>query len=58
MGLGHAEVKTSDGNEHYIETTVNEHGQRWFYRGWAEWLAAKTWAELKQTRSPVPVGAF
>ncbi len=57
MGLGRDEVKTSAGGEHYIETQINEHGQRWFYRGWTDWMAAGSWAELKASHAAVPQGA-
>ncbi len=56
MGLSEDEVKVGDRDEHYIETCVNEHGQRWFYRGWTEWMAAESWAELQARHSPVPKG--
>ena len=43
--------------QHYVEAYVNEHGQRWLYRAWTEWMAARDWAELKATHSPPPTGA-
>jgi phenylpropionate dioxygenase-like ring-hydroxylating dioxygenase large terminal subunit len=56
MGIGKDEVIAGGNGEHYIETCVNEHGQRWFYRCWAEWIAARDWAELRANHSPVPEG--
>ena len=38
------------------EGVVNEHGQRWHYRAWTEWMAARDWADLKATRSSPPTG--
>ena len=56
MGIGKDEVITGENGEHYIETCVSEHGQRWFYRGWTEWMAARDWAELRANHSAVPEG--
>ncbi len=56
MGLGHDEVTTEPNGERYIDTCVNEHGQRWLYRSWTEWMAARDWAELKAGHSSVPTG--
>jgi len=57
MGLGKDEVKAGGNGEHYIETRINEHGQRWFYQGWRDWMTAESWAELEKNHSPVPEGA-
>ena len=51
MGLGRDEVVTNEGGEHYIEGLISEHGQRWLYRAWTEWMAARDWAELKANHS-------
>jgi phenylpropionate dioxygenase-like ring-hydroxylating dioxygenase large terminal subunit len=56
MGLGRDQVIAGGNGERYIETRINEHGQRWFYRGWTEWLAANNWAELKENHSRAPAG--
>jgi len=56
MGLGRDEVQVGEGGERYIESRVSEHGQRWFYRAWTEWMAARDWAELKANHSPPPTG--
>ena len=56
MALGEDEMVEDPSGQKRIETVVNEHGQRWTYRCWAEWLQASNWNELKRTRSPVPTG--
>jgi hypothetical protein len=56
MGLGHDEVAVGANGQASIEGYVGEHGQRWFYRSWTEWVAARDWAELEATRSPAPTG--
>jgi phenylpropionate dioxygenase-like ring-hydroxylating dioxygenase large terminal subunit len=56
MGLDRDRVVAGDQGEHYIETCVSEHGQRWLYRAWTEWMAARDWAELKANHTPPPTG--
>ncbi|HEY1710783.1 MAG TPA: SRPBCC family protein [Rhizomicrobium sp.] len=56
MGLGHDNVTTEDNGQRYIETRINEHGQRWLYRSWTEWMAANDWSELSAAHSPIPAG--
>ncbi len=56
MGLGMDEVYQGPTGQKSIETRVNEHAQRWHYRCWSDWLQAESWAELKNSRSPVPSG--
>jgi len=56
MGLGRDEVAVGGNGQTSIEGYVGEHAQRWFYRSWTEWLAARDWAELEATRSPPPTG--
>jgi hypothetical protein len=36
---------------------VNEHGQRWTYQSWQEWMQAESWHELMAHHSPAPTGA-
>jgi len=55
MGSGHDEV-VDDGGQARIETRVNEHGQRWTYKAWADWMSAKDWPELKANHTPAPRG--
>ena len=38
----------ASGRVEYIDTTTNEHAQLWTYRGWAEWMDAESWGQLKQ----------
>ncbi len=58
MGLGHDEVRTNARGEHYIEGLISEHGQRWTYRAWTEWMAARDWAELKANHALPPTGTI
>lgn len=53
MGLGHGDYVEEKGDPPRLETNVNEDAQRWFYRGWAEWMAAESWAELWANHSLV-----
>jgi phenylpropionate dioxygenase-like ring-hydroxylating dioxygenase large terminal subunit len=57
MGLGHDRVLTDPSGQSRIETVVNEHGQRWTYRCWQEWLQADSWAALEEHHSVPPTGA-
>ncbi len=54
MGMGHGEIIDDEGSPPRIETHVNEHAQFWFYRGWADWMAAPTWDDLRANRTPPP----
>jgi phenylpropionate dioxygenase-like ring-hydroxylating dioxygenase large terminal subunit len=39
-----------------VETpNVNEHAQLWYYRSWAEWMAAESWDDLRAIHS-IPEG--
>ena len=58
MGLGKDETRPAGGGARYVEGLISEHGQRWFYRGWTEWMAARDWAELEATRSAPPEGVI
>jgi phenylpropionate dioxygenase-like ring-hydroxylating dioxygenase large terminal subunit len=58
MGLGHGEVSVGEAGERFIEGWVGEHGQRWLYRAWTEWMAAADWAELKANHSAPPSGVL
>jgi phenylpropionate dioxygenase-like ring-hydroxylating dioxygenase large terminal subunit len=53
MGLGHDRV-TRDGGQACIETVVNEHGQRWTYQAWCDWMMAKDWQTLKANHAAPP----
>ncbi len=57
MGLGHDEARPAgDGSGAYVESVIGEHGQRWLYRAWTEWMAAADWAELEANHSRPPLG--
>ena len=56
MGLGHDQVTTDAAGQRFIDTCINEHGQRWLYRSWTEWMAARDWAELIAHHSAPPTG--
>ena len=57
MGLGRDTAAPGDGaGESFIETAINEHGQRWLYRAWTEWMAARDWAELMANHTQPPTG--
>jgi 3-phenylpropionate/trans-cinnamate dioxygenase alpha subunit len=53
MGLRHDEV-TRDGGQACIETVVNEHGQRWTYQAWSDWMMAKDWQALRTNHTAPP----
>jgi phenylpropionate dioxygenase-like ring-hydroxylating dioxygenase large terminal subunit len=56
MGKGRDEIIELPSGHKRIETRVNEHGQLWTYRSWAEWMDAENWADLEQNRTPAPLG--
>jgi 3-phenylpropionate/trans-cinnamate dioxygenase alpha subunit len=56
MGLGRDQAKATGGGGSVIEGLVGEHGQRWLYRAWTEWMAARDWAELAANHSLPPTG--
>jgi phenylpropionate dioxygenase-like ring-hydroxylating dioxygenase large terminal subunit len=59
MGLGHGEAApVGDKDGRYVEGLISEHGQRWFYRGWRDWMAARDWAELAANHAPPPQGVI
>lgn len=53
MGRGHDRVLEDPSGQRGIETVVNEHGQRWHYQCWQEWLLAANWPDL-EARLPEP----
>jgi phenylpropionate dioxygenase-like ring-hydroxylating dioxygenase large terminal subunit len=57
MGKGRDEIR-EDGGQKRIETVVNEHGQLWTYRAWADWMEAASWPELKASHARVPSGVI
>ncbi len=56
MGKGKDKVVDSPLGHKRVETVVNEHGQLWTYKAWAEWMDADSWDELKQNHTPAPTG--
>lgn len=58
MGLGRDRVAEGPGGEHYLEGYISEHGQRWLYRAWTEWMSANSWSELAANHSLPPTGAL
>ncbi len=57
MGRGHDQVGEDASGQHCIETVVNEHGQRWTYQSWQEWMLADSWEALMTNHSSPPKGA-
>jgi len=58
MGRGQDQVEVDESGQSRIETVVNEHGQRWTYRSWQEWMQAESWDDLISNHSPAPTGAI
>ena len=56
--IGKGLVHTTDdlSGQSAIETVVNEHGQRWTYQAWQEWMMADSWQELIAGHTPAPRG--
>ena len=57
MNLGHGAIVHEEGGPPYIEAKVNEHAQLWYYRSWADWMTAESWADLKRNHS-IPEGTM
>jgi len=57
MGRGHDRVLIDPSGQSRIETVVNEHGQRWTYQSWQEWMLADSWQSLMTNHSEPPTGA-
>jgi phenylpropionate dioxygenase-like ring-hydroxylating dioxygenase large terminal subunit len=56
MGLGRDNVISDPSGQSAIETVVNEHGQRWMYQSWQEWMQADSWQALLADHSRPPQG--
>ena len=54
MGIGRGKVTTDEDGPPHIETSINEHGQLWTYRAWADWMAADSWDDLRANHAEVP----
>ena len=57
MGKGADRVLADRSGQARVETVVNEHGQRWTYQSWQEWMRAESWRELIAGHSMPPTGA-
>ncbi|MEZ5980691.1 MAG: SRPBCC family protein [Parvularculaceae bacterium] len=57
MNLGHGVIKQHPSGVAHIDAPLNEHAQLWTYRAWADWMAARDWAELKRNHA-VPSGVM
>jgi phenylpropionate dioxygenase-like ring-hydroxylating dioxygenase large terminal subunit len=58
MGKGHDQMLTDPSGQSRVETVVNEHGQRWTYQSWQDWMLADSWETLMASHAPVPTGAL
>ncbi len=56
LNRGKGEIIDDETGPAHIKTHVNEHAQLWYYRGWADWMAAESWPELLANHSPSPQG--
>ena len=54
LNIGHSPIIRDEESPPHAETLVNEHGQLWHYRAWAEWMAAGSWQDLRANHSAVP----
>ncbi|WP_176695882.1 aromatic ring-hydroxylating oxygenase subunit alpha [Phenylobacterium immobile] len=55
MNLGHGAPQSIDGGPTFIDAAINEHGQFWTYRAWADWMDAENWAALKRDHVRTPL---
>ena len=57
MSLGKDKVRIDEATgQRCIETTINEHGQRWTYNYWAAYMQANSWETLHEIRPQLPEG--
>ena len=56
MGKGLDRAEADASGQSRIETVVNEHGQRWTYQSWQDWMLADSWQELIANHSQPPSG--
>ena len=57
MGAGQDNVRTDPSGQAAIETVVNEHGQRWTYQAWQDYMQADDWDALEAARARTPAGS-
>ena len=55
MNIGRGEVIEEEDAPPYVESGVAEHAQLWYYRNWANWMAADSWDAL-HSNQPVATG--
>jgi hypothetical protein len=48
MNVGHGQLAQEEDAPAYFEGKVTEHPQLWYYRNWAEWMAAGGWDDLRR----------
>ena len=51
MNGGHGEPVIDETGPAHYDGKLNEHGQLWHYRTWAESMAARDWDELREIHS-------
>ena len=51
MGVGRGEI-IHEHDLHRIEGFTSEHGQRWTYHAWAQWMKGLDWADLATATTP------
>ena len=52
MSLGRGEIIEDELGPPRVETpNVNEHAQLWYYRSWADWMAADGWDDLRRNHT-------
>ncbi len=52
MSVGHGEIIDDELGPPRVESpNVNEHAQLWYYRSWAEWMAADGWQDLRNNHT-------
>ena len=52
MSIGHGEIVDDELGPPRVEApNVNEHAQLWYYRSWADWMAADGWDDLKRNHT-------
>lgn len=54
MGLGQDTISRDPSGQSGVETVVNEHGQRWTYQAWKDWMLAESWPELLRNHTAPP----
>ena len=55
MGVGADKMTNDASGQAGVETVVNEHGQRWTYQSWQDWMRAENWSEFLSNHCKPPV---